>query len=214
MNTSSFSIYNSLCNTTNGTVNGSANEVVDSEIWKSVVGYDGLYEVSNLGRVRSCDRTRIIHNQFGEYTCFTKGQILKQYNIKGYLRVALCGDCKKRYLVHRLVAEAFIPNPDNLPEVNHKSEIKTQNNVENLEWCDRVYNVNYGTGIERQRKLTSKKIVQLTLDNKVVKVWPSVIEAKRNGYSNAGKCVLGKGKTNKGYKWMYYEDFLCLSQAS
>lgn len=118
------------------------------EIWKPVVGYEGLYEVSNLGRVKSLDR--IVKGCYGSIA-HKKGKIISSgIGSTGYCIVSLQKDGKgKSFGVHRLVAQAFIPNPDNLPMVNHKDEVKTNNNVENLEWCDCKYNCNYGTGIER-----------------------------------------------------------------
>lgn len=112
------------------------------EIWKPIKEYEGLYEVSSFGNVRSIKRNT------------TNGKIMKLQKTKtGYYRVGLCKNNKvKCYSVHRLVAQAFIPNLNNLPQVNHKNECKTNNNVENLEWCTMLYNVRYGTGIERQAK--------------------------------------------------------------
>jgi hypothetical protein len=113
-----------------------------SEIWKPIKDYEGLYEVSNMGRVRSLNHY-VIDKQNAKR--FFKGKVLRIYqNEYGYCFVRLVNNSGvKNIRVHRLVAEAFIPNPDNLPEVNHKSEIKTQNNVENLEWCDHKYNMAY-----------------------------------------------------------------------
>ena len=114
------------------------------EIWRSVIGYEGLYEVSNTGLIRSLDRFVGNRNRI-------KGKILS-INIKknGYCSVALFKYGKmKRYLVHRLVAQAFLPNPDNLPMVNHKNEDKSDNRVDNLEWCTAKYNLNYGTRTQR-----------------------------------------------------------------
>ena len=121
------------------------------EIWKSIPGYEGLYEVSNTGRVRSLDR--YVKVGFGAYRLH-KGKIINlTLSNSGYYFVDLTYKYKrKHFYVHRLVAEAFIPNPDNLPQVNHKDEDKTNNIAENLEWCDRKYNMNYGTKIERQKK--------------------------------------------------------------
>lgn len=113
------------------------------EYWRPVVGYDGLYMVSNLGRVKSLN-----------YMHTGKEHLLRLLkNGGGYLQVDLwnCGKMK-RYSVHRLVAMAFIPNPDNLPQVNHKDEDKLNNCVDNLEWCDGKYNSNYGTRNERISK--------------------------------------------------------------
>ena len=102
------------------------------EIWKDVKGYESLYQVSNLGRIRS------IKNGI---------KIKKQYERpNGYMQVCLCQNGKiTTYKTHRLVAEAFIPNINNLPEVNHKDENKINNCVDNLEWCTSSYNKNYGT---------------------------------------------------------------------
>ena len=120
------------------------------EIWKPIKNYEGLYEVSNLGRVRSLDRIQFIKRKNGtEMQRPQKGKVLKPvFDGRGlYQQVCLSkqGGGNKRYLVHRLVAIAFIPNPDNFAEVNHKDECKINNCVDNLEWCDHKYNSNYGT---------------------------------------------------------------------
>lgn len=120
------------------------------EEWRPVIGYEGLYEVSNLGRVRSVDR---YVKSKGESYWLRKGKMLSPAKDKnGYLKVNLSCNGKNNIIrVHRLVAQVFIHNPDNLPEINHKDEDKTNNRVDNLEWCDRKYNNNYGTKIERQK---------------------------------------------------------------
>ena len=113
-----------------------------NEIWKDIPGYEGKYEVSNLGNVRSLN-----YNRSGE------PKLLKQGNVNGYKVVILYKDGKKKTCnVHRLVAMTFIPNPDNLPIVNHKDEDKSNNNVNNLEWCTYKYNNTYGTARERAGK--------------------------------------------------------------
>ena len=124
---------------------------MNEEIWKPIEGYEGLYEVSNTGRVRSIDR-------YDSRNHFRRGRILKlSYDTVGYLIVGLHSNGKKKtYLVHRLVAPAFIPNPDNLPQVNHRDEDKTNNRVENLEWCDSKYNLSYGTRNIRIRETLIK----------------------------------------------------------
>ena len=112
------------------------------EIWRPVVGYEGLYEVSNTGRVRSLDR----YVRCKSYRLH-KGKVLSPGKDKdGYLFVVLsCNGKHKTIAVHKLVAQAFIPNPDDLPIINHKDEDKTNNRVDNLEWCTAKYNMNYGT---------------------------------------------------------------------
>ena len=121
-----------------------------TEIWKDIVGYEGLYQVSNLGNVK----------RLKGYKGRGKGYIVEEHLIKpsinsnGYQNVVLCKNGKtKTFTMHRLVAIAFLYNSDNLPEVNHKDEDKTNNCVDNLEWCDRVYNNNYGT---RNKKCSDK----------------------------------------------------------
>ena len=117
------------------------------EIWKDIPGYEGLYQVSNFGRVKSLRRP--YGNNGGIQ--WTKERILSPGKDKdGYLQVNLhCNGKQHQRKVHRLVAQAFLPNMDNLPMVNHKDEDKTNNNVDNLEWCDQKYNINYGGCIDR-----------------------------------------------------------------
>lgn len=112
---------------------------MNKEIWKDVVGYEGLYQVSNLGRVKSLFRYKKILKQFEDN--------------KGYLRVTLYKNNKSKSIkVHKLVAEAFIPNPNNYDCINHKDENKTNNRVENLEFCSFYYNLMYGTRVQRIAK--------------------------------------------------------------
>ena len=116
-----------------------------SEVWKDVVGYEGYYQVSNLGRIKSLNRYVKAKNNSKK---LMKSKVLKPVkNDRGYLMVVLSKNAKKRKIfVHRLVAEAFIPNPSNYPQVNHIKEMeKDNNNVINLEWCTCSYNCKYGT---------------------------------------------------------------------
>lgn len=164
------------------------------EIWRDIEKYEGLYQVSNQGRVKSLK--------------FGKEKILKSGKDKdGYLKVDLCKDGKKKTCqVHRLVAQAFIDNPSNLEQVNHKDEDKTNNNVSNLEWCSAKYNMNYGTHNERVAKALSKQVNQYSLDDKLIATYPSTMEVERQlGYSNKNisKCCLGKYKQAYKYKWRY-----------
>ena len=123
------------------------------EIWRPVVGYEGLYEVSSYGRVRSLDRY-----VKGKSYRLHKGKVLSPgKNSRGYLSIVLSYNGKHKIItVHRLVAQAFLPNPDNFLEINHKDEDKTNNNVTNLEWCDHKYNVNYGTRNIRAKETAIK----------------------------------------------------------
>lgn len=119
----------------------------EKEEWRDIKGYEGLYQVSNLGRVKSLSK---YHKTKSGY--FSKERILKQiYNDRGYKLVGLSKEWKKeKIFVHRLVAEAFISNPNNYLQVNHINEFEKDNNrVENLEWCDAKYNCNYGTRNKR-----------------------------------------------------------------
>ena len=173
------------------------------EVWKPVPGYEGLYEVSDAGRVRSLGR--FVRCDRGKR--WIKGVILIPVRVNGgYLIVNLCKDgTMKACKIHRLVAHVFLSNPDNLPEVNHKDEVKTNNCVDNLEWCDSKYNNNYGTRNNRLAEIFSKKVYQYTIDGELVKVWPSTAECKRNGFNQGtiSRCCLGKLKTHKGFLWSY-----------
>ena len=170
----------------------------DIKIWKPAIGYEGRYEITNNGRCR---------------TLLSRKKELKPLENKdGYLYYILTDSENKRHTVyiHRLVALSFIPNPHNLPEINHKDENKKNNNVENLEWCDRKYNINYGTCTERGSKKRingkkSKPVIQLTLSGEFIREWPSMMEAYRNGFQFSGiwRCCRGKKKTYKGYVWKY-----------
>ena len=177
------------------------------EIWKDITGYEGLYQVSNLGNVKSLN-----YNKTG------KEKILKGGKGKdGYLQVVLCKeDKRKTHTIHRLVATAFIDNPNNLPQVNHIDENNTNNCVDNLEWCNCKYNINYGTRNKRvskaqeNRKDISKLILQFTKDGDFVRRWNSVREVERElgiYHSNISNCCKGKYKTAGGYKWGYADDY-------
>ena len=183
------------------------------EVWKDVPGYEGYYAVSNLGRVKSLERTiqndgNLGQNKLSKYS----ERIMKPgKRKKGYLGINLTRNCKTRaFLVHRLVAEAFIPNPQNLPFINHKDENKQNNRVENLEWCTNKYNVNYGSWKEKQsiahinQKYSSKPVVQLDKNNVVVATYPSIAEAERQTAVKHISCVVrGVRKSAGGYFWRF-----------
>ena len=137
---------------------------------KDIKGYEGLYAITPEGDVYSYKRKK-----------FLKPGV----NGIGYLYVSLCKDGKiKHYGVHRLVAEAYIPNPDNLPQINHKDENKENNCLQNLEWCDAKYNINYGTRNEKIKK----PILQYDLDGNYIKTFNSIQKASEElGYKNLAK---------------------------
>ena len=148
-------------------------------------------------------------NEYGEVKNNITGKlIIGDINNCGYYRVILYKNkCKKTIAIHRLVAQAFIPNPNNYPQVNHKDENPKNPKVENLEWCTDKYNKNYGTAIKRRVEKRSKKVYQYDLQGNLIKIWISTNEAGRNGYEakNISACCLGKRKTHKGYIWSYEE---------
>lgn len=188
-----------------------------NEHWKSIKGYEGLYEVSDLGNVRSLPRFATVTRNGLTYSRPYEGKVLKPtHRQHGYLGVMLYGKGghKKRgfktFSVHRLVAEAFIPNPENLPEVNHLDENKQNNRADNLEWASHIDNTRYGTaGQRRGAKLTngvrSRKVSQFTMDGTFVREFPSFAEANRNGFAsgNIVKCIKGKYRHAYGYLWKY-----------
>ena len=167
------------------------------EIWRDIKGYEGLYQVSNYGRVKSLERYVKYPNGNGR---LIKSKLLKlNPNEDGYLQVCLCKDeTEKHFLVHRLVAEAFIPNPENKPEIDHINRIRTDNRFCNLKW---VFD-------NEQWENTSriKSVIQLTKDLMFVAEYSSIREAERmTGISNQtiSRCCKGKRPTAGGYVWRH-----------
>lgn len=184
-------------------------EEFDSEKWRDIKGFPN-YKVSSMGRVLALNFQRTN----------TKKILKPQIGSRGYFHICLCNNGKiytKR--ISRLVAEAFIPNPDNLPCVNHKDENKLNNKVDNLEWCAYKYNCNYGTGIDRcsRKRMNdpnrSKRVVMMK-NGVIIKVFPSLRECGRYGYNSqiiSQLCNHKKNcryKSHKGYIWMFYNEHL------
>jgi len=175
------------------------------EIWKDIKNYEGLYQVSNWGRVKSLGNGKSNNS---------KERVIQPIKSKyGYLQVGLHKNGKmKTFKVHRLVATAFLENQENKPEVNHIDEDKTNNSVENLEWVWHRDNCNHGTHNERVAKaLTngkqSKLVLQFTLDGEFVREWSSIAECGRNGFYSSAvcNCCQGKKPQYKGFTWKYKE---------
>ena len=171
---------------------------MDKEKWRMIPDYEGSYMVSNFGNVKALN-----------YARQGKEKLLKPILLKiGYYGVNLSKNNRhKLFFIHRLVAQAFIPNPENLPCVNHKDEDKTNNQVENLEWCSYGYNINYGKRNEKHSEKMCRPVEQYTLDNEFVGVYKSAKEAaifnKGIWQGNISKCCRGVINQTGGYLWRY-----------
>lgn len=165
-----------------------------SEIWADIVGYEGYYSISNLGRVASHHRN--------------KCKILRhRANPKGYSLVNLSKNgVIKTFKVHRLVAEHFLPNPCGLTEINHKDEDKANNRIDNLEWSTRSYNVNYGTRIAKQRLAVIKPVIQYDKSGKIIASYDSITDASRTvgiSVQHIAACCKRKYPYAGGFIWRY-----------
>lgn len=172
------------------------------EEWRPVVGYEGKYEVSNLGKVDALD----FHRQGIR-------RALKQVKLNsGYIRVTLYKNgVPTHYQVHRVVASAFIPNPNNYPCINHKDENKENNVVSNLEWCTILYNNNYGTTPQRISEKNSFPVIQMSMNDEFIAEYTSVTQAARKtGATVSGISAVCRGELRKsfGYKWRYVDEKL------
>jgi len=176
---------------------------MENEIWKDIEGYEGLYQISNLGNVKSLPK--ILKNNHSKYV--SKEKYLKQsIGKKGYHSVSLSNNKARKWnSIHRLVAIAFIPNLLNLPQVNHKDENKSNNSVSNLEWCTNEYNENYGTRNQRRSEKLSKRVHQYSKEGELIKNWGSAAKCGEYGYnkSHVSACCRNESKTHKGYIWKY-----------
>lgn len=160
-----------------------------TEIWKAVRGFENLYEVSNFGNIRT-----------------KNGRPLKGQNNRGYRKIILTKNHKRYFVfVHRLVADAFVPNPLNYPVINHKDECPSNNHADNLEWCTQKYNTNYGTCVQRRAANHYKSINQYC-NNGFIRKWDSIKEAGDQlqiDHSSITKAAKGKRKTAGGFFWKY-----------
>ena len=156
---------------------------------KDVVGYEGLYAVTPEGEV---------------YSYKSKKFLKLKINKGGYLQVGLRKNGERKfYYIHRLVAEAYLPNPENLPQINHKDENKTNNCLQNLEWCDNKYNHNYGTINERISNSKKIPILQYSLNGEFIREWPSATDVGREVNKGISQCLRGKSKSSYGFIWKY-----------
>lgn len=176
------------------------------EIWRDIKGYEGLYQVSNLGKVKSLEKIQIFPNG---------GKVVREEKIlktnktyNGYLNVRLYKNKKvKGFGVHRLVAQEFIDNPKNLPQVNHINCNKTDNKINNLEWCDASYNQNHAI---KSGRVKVHKVIQYDLNKNFIKEWDSIKEIAKyynKSYSSIISCCLGETKTSNNFIWRYKEEY-------
>lgn len=170
-------------------------EDLPGEEWRDVVGYEGCYQCSSLGRIKSIRSNKILK------------QIVRT---DGYLGITLCKDSNpKRYLSHRIISYSFIPNPNNYPIINHKNEVKTDNRVVNLEHCNYTYNNTYGSRECWQTKKLSPPVCKFSLDGELLDSYNSVIEASNcNKYlaTNINRVCQGIRATAGGFIWRYKGD--------
>lgn len=202
---------------------------LEGEIWKDVVGYEGYYMCSSLGRIASLAREK----WNGKGIVITKPRILSpRLNTGGYYQVYLSANKNAKQLhIHKIVAEAFIPNPNNYPQVDHINCDKLSNEVWNLRWCTQMMNNSNPISVARRNnamhivkeKLRISKSIEViginTNNSKDIITYPSQKSAKADGFtpSAISACCLGKAPYHKGYKWYFksdYENLISMSKNS
>ena len=185
-----------------------------NEEFRDIKGYEGLYQISNYGRTKRLEKKEMLksknqHITFCSYR-IVKEKILANIYCKGYCRVTLSkNNIKIIFQVHRLVALAFMSNPNNYSIINHKNEIKNDNRVDNLEWCTSKQNCNYGNRNKKISIKVQKKIAQFDNSNKIIKIWDSVSEASKyykTTISNITHCLKMRNKSACGYIWRYIDE--------
>lgn len=176
-------------------------------MWRDVEGYEGLYQVNERGEVKSVQRVK--QNNLG-YQAINERLLAQVPDRDGYLRVCLSRDGKHSpKLVSRLVAKAFIPNPNNLPVVNHMDENKQNNNVDNLEWCSVKYNTCYGSGLLKAAMKNGRPVVQIE-NGKIINEFYSTQKASTETgipQANIYKVCTGNRKTAGGYEWRFKDEY-------
>ena len=180
------------------------------EIWKDIEGYEGLYQVSNMGRVKSLKRTIWCGLNGGCYRTVPEKIRKGVDNGNGYLQVQLSKDGKvKQCRINRLVAQAFISNPDNLPCINHKDENKYNNCMDNLEWCSHSYNNTYNDRAKKAGKKLSKPVFSVDKESGLIMFWESIKEAENCtgiGHGSISSCCQGKLNSAGGHYWFYADN--------
>ena len=177
------------------------------EFWQDIPEYEGLYQASTYGRVRSLERIRNVGKN-NKQAQRILDKVLKPHKKRGYQGVLLSKNAlKTAYSVHRLIALTFLPKwKSEYTQINHKDENKTNNRVENLEWCSAKYNTNYGTALKRRSVSLGKKVAQYDLSNNLLNKYTSLTEASiatNTAKGNIYACCVNKRKTANGFIWKY-----------
>lgn len=179
------------------------------EIWKDIPGYEGLYQASSLGRIKSLKR--IAKKEYNGNRIVKEKIMNGTKNQDGYLKVHFKNNercINKGFFIHRLVGKTFLPNPNDLPQINHKNGIKTDNRVDNLEWCTNLYNQQHAwkNKLHKATKVKGIKIKQYDLDGNFIKEHESISKAskeEKTNVSNIYSVLKEKRKSAGGYKWTY-----------